>query len=383
MSAYSRRTRHTVDIWPGFVDALAALLMVTIFMLMVFVLAQMFLSKALSGRDEALVELNQQVAQLAGLLSLETEKSQELRDTVAQLSSELQSSLAARDDLALQLSAMTTRAGESAAAVAKLGAELEDAFKTIAADKEKVELQLRELAALRQDIEALRETRKSLEADLGKERELSATSKQRVDSLNRQILALRQQLARIALALEVSEAKQAEQNVQIADLGKRLNVALAGKVAELARYRSEFFGRLREVIGERADIRIVGDRFVFQSEVLFASGSAEIGADGKRQLAQLGTTLLDVASRIPADLEWVLRIDGHTDKLPIRTTEFPSNWELSTARAVSVVKQLIAAGVPANRLAAAGFGQYHPLDDHDDEISYRRNRRIEIKLTER
>ena len=190
-------------------------------------------------------------------------------------------------------------------------------------------------------------------------------------------------MARIALALEVSEAKQAERNVQIADLGKRLNVALASKVAELARYRSEFFGRLREVIGERADIRIVGDRFVFQSEVLFASGSAEIGADGKRQLAQLGTTLLDVASRIPADLEWVLRIDGHTDKLPIRTTEFPSNWELSTARAVAVVKQLIAAGVPANRLAAAGFGQYHPLDDHDDEISYRRNRRIEIKLTER
>ena len=201
--------------------------------------------------------------------------------------------------------------------------------------------------------------------------------------MNRQIAALRLQLARIAEALEASEAEAKEQQIQIADLGKRLNVALASKVQELARYRSEFFGRLRNVLGDRPDILVVGDRFVFQSEVLFATGSAELGGEGQQQLARLAATLNQIATEIPADINWVLRVDGHTDRRPINTPQYASNWELSTARAISVVRFLIAQDVPPERLAATGFGEFQPLDPRDDEIAYRRNRRIELKLTQR
>jgi len=394
MLTASRRSRQSVDIWPGFVDALAALLLVTMFVLMVFVLAQFFLGVALSGRDEALAKLDRQVAELAELLSLERGRTESLRNSVAQLSAELQSSLAAREALTAKLSAAESARDRMAA---DLAAEREKLAATIEADKETIETQLRELAALRQDIEVLRSLRAELESKLGGEtaraeaaeaataeaQAMSEEQRRQVALLNRQLLALRQQIAELSAALEASEAKAKAQQVQIADLGKRLNVALASKVAELARYRSEFFGRLRDVLGERPDIRIVGDRFVFQSEVLFASGSADLGPGGRDQLARLADTLLEVARRIPSDLDWVLRIDGHTDRLPIRTVQFPSNWELSAARAISVAKFLRSRGVPPERLVAAGFSQYHPLDDRDDEISFRRNRRIEIKLTQR
>ena len=195
--------------------------------------------------------------------------------------------------------------------------------------------------------------------------------------------ALREQIARLNEALDAAETLAEERGVQIANLGQRLNAALASKVQELSRYRSEFFGRLRQLLGERQGVRVVGDRFVFQSEVLFATGSSELGDEGKAQLGQLAETLLQIAAEIPTDIDWVLRIDGHTDRIPINNWRFPSNWELSTARAVSVVKYLTAQGVPARRLAAAGFGEFHPLDDREDEIAYRRNRRIELKLTQR
>ena len=195
--------------------------------------------------------------------------------------------------------------------------------------------------------------------------------------------ALREQLKRIEAALDVSEAKSTEQNVVIADLGRRLNLALASKVEELARYRSEFFGRLREVLGNRRDIRIVGDRFVFQSEVLFESGSAELGIEGAQQLAALAMALIEIARQIPAELHWILRVDGHTDRVPIATARFPTNWELSTARALSVTHFLVDQGIPPDRLAATGFGEFQPLDPRNDEIAFRRNRRIELKLTQR
>jgi chemotaxis protein MotB len=201
--------------------------------------------------------------------------------------------------------------------------------------------------------------------------------------LNRQIAALREQLASLSVALDVMEAENEEKEVQIADLGRRLNAALATKVQELARFRSDFFGRLRELLGDRQDIRVVGDRFVFQSEVLFASGSAELEPEGRKQLSQLASALAEIAATIPEDIDWVLRVDGHTDRRPISTPEFPSNWELSTARAISVVKFLIIRGIGPNRLAATGFGQFQPLDTGSDEIAFRRNRRIELKLTQR
>lgn len=604
--------RRSVNIWPGFVDGLASLLLVVIFVLMVFMVAQFFLSVALSGRDAALQKLEREVSQLADLLSLERQENADLRAQSSDLSAQLSSSLAARDTLQNQLAALNDerdaltsqleqsvsrrdslenqladltrdydesqvnqdslenqladltrqydeaqvqqdslsnqlaaiieerdsltsslseleqqqaalqgqnedlakrlglseeeiarRAEElksaystieadketietqlaelaalkklreeeeakAAAALAAQTAELEEAFKTIEADKETIEAQIAALAALkklREDEEAkaaaalanqtseLEEAFKTIEADketieaqlaelallkrlreeeaaLAKsqledayttieadretietqlaelallqqmrdeltkglasadeaaaaQEELTEQAQAEVVLLNRQIAALRQQLARIAVTLEATEAKNLEQEVQIADLGSRLNTALASKVQELARYRSEFFGRLREVLGNRRDVRVVGDRFVFQSEVLFSSGAAELEDAGKNQLASLAATLRDISRNIPPEVDWVLRVDGHTDRAPINTFAFPSNWELSTARAISVVKFLNAQGIPANRLAATGFGEFQPIDEGNDEIAYRRNRRIELKLTQR
>ena len=397
MAAISRRAERSTNIWPGFVDALATLLMVIIFLLMVFVLAQFFLSDALTGRDEALSRLNRQIAELAETLALERRANADLRTNLEQLSNELQASVAARDDLSAQIQALTLRAGSAEEETEKVKADLEDAFKTILADRQQIELQLGELAALARDIEALTALRAELqqqikdlagklessEGQLIEEKELSESARAQVALLNQQIKELRLQIGRLTQALDISEKTAEEQKVQIANLGKRLNAALASKVQQLSRYRSEFFGRLREVLGGQRGIRIVGDRFVFQSEVLFTTGSAELGGAGQDQISQLATTLKEISGRIPQNIDWVLRIDGHTDRVPIRTPQFPSNWELSTARAISVVKFMIDAGIPANRLAATGFGEFQPIDARDDEIAYRRNRRIEFKLTQR
>jgi chemotaxis protein MotB len=393
--ALSRRgSTNALDIWPGFVDALATLLMVIIFLLMIFVVAQFFLNDAIVGRDQALERLNQQVEELADLLSLERRAGEELRNDVTQLSSELQSSLAARDGLETDISDLRNRH-------ANLSTELQEASgKLSKADEERRRLGT-ELAQLQHDIDAMKVLRDELAKDLAtarttlgeqsekaavelsEERKISEAAKAQLALLNRQMAAFREQIAKLNAALDASDVQSKAMNVQIVDLGKRLNAALASKVQELARYRSEFFGRLRKVLGNRRDIHIVGDRFVFQSEVLFGSGSAQMGDGGKLQLAQLAKTLIDIAKKIPKDVEWVLRVDGHTDRIPIKTKAFPSNWELSTARAVSVVKFLISSGIPANNLAAAGFGEFQPLDARNDEIAFRRNRRIELKLDQR
>ena len=316
------------------------------------------------------------------------------------------------------LSEAEREADKSAAAAAENAAELEQAYRVIEADKETIEAHLTELAILKSlrdemdaklaEMDALLAARQQqseeLEADLAEadtqrrnlaarlleaeglnaeQLELNAEAQRKVDLLNRQILALRQQLAQLDNLLKESEQQNQEQEVQIADLGRRLNLALATKVQELARYRSEFFGRLREVLGDHPGIRVEGDRFVFQSEVLFDSGSAELGPEGQTQMGQLARTLREISAEFPDDIDWILRVDGHTDQRPIFTAEFASNWELSTARAISVVKYLIDQGIDAKRLAATGFGEFQPIDPGDDEIALRRNRRIELKLTQR
>ncbi|MFB3135297.1 MAG: peptidoglycan -binding protein [Rhodospirillales bacterium] len=439
MAALARRARRSTNIWPGFVDALATLLLVLMFLVMVFVLAQFFLNEALSGRDAALQKLESHVSELADLLGLERAQGAELRLNIAQLSEELQASVTLRDDLnatiealtlraesaeqttkrlnkaleeafatieadntklasqSSELAALSTRAESAEERAARLRKALEDAFATVEADKAKIQVQVRELAALTQSVAALRALKDELETKIAEmsgklgeseaaviaERDISESARARLALLNRQMAALREQLAQLSAVLEASEVLSKNQKVQIANLGKRLNAALATKVQELSRYRSEFFGRLREVLGRQPGVRIVGDRFVFQSEVLFASGSAELGEEGQEQLGRLADTLREISMKIPKDIDWILRIDGHTDKLPIKTAQFPSNWELSSARAISVVKFLKSRDVPANRLVAAGFGEHQPLDDRDDEIGYRRNRRIELKLTQR
>lgn len=421
MLAHARRSRSAFNIWPGFVDALATLLMVIIFLLMIFVVAQFYLNDALIGRDRALDKLNQQITELAELLSLERRASRDLRDNVAQLSAELQSSLAERDNLASQLSALQGIGASLETAQAELDRlrqerdslseesgslseeleetykRLEDANRTIEADKETIEIQLAKLAALQQDIVALQALRDELAGrvdeavrkaetnakELSEERKISLAARAQVALLNRQLAALRRQVATLNEALEASEVRDKEAQVKIANLGQRLNAALASKVQELARYRSEFFGRLRKVLGNRRDIQIVGDRFVFQSEILFASGSADLAPKGEHEMGKLARTLIEISGTIPTDIDWILRVDGHTDRVPISTKRFPSNWELSTARAISVVKFLVSQGIPANRLAATGFGEFQPLDTRDDEFAYRRNRRIEMKLDQR
>ena len=415
--------RSSIDIWPGFVDALAQLLMVIIFILLVFTAGQFYLSEALSGRDQALQRLQQQVNELGDLLAMERRATADLRVNAADLSAQLASSQAERD---------------------RLTGQLRDADATVSADKDKIELQLREIESLRRDLDALKSVRADLEAKiaalaqqqapkelgalrdrtkeletrlaaeqertalaqkeidardvrlrelgsradradqgLAAEKEISRNALARVDQLNAQLVALRDQLSRIASALEVSEAKVKEQQGQIVELGKRLNLALVNKVEELARYRSEFFGRLREILGDRPDIRIVGDRFVFQSEVLFAPGSAELSEGAKKELAPVIAALKDISAKIPPDINWMLRVDGHTDRRPISNPQFASNWELSAARAISVVRFAVEEGIPASRIAAAGFADKQPIDPRSAEDAYRRNRRIELKLTER
>ncbi|MDP6406875.1 MAG: peptidoglycan -binding protein [Alphaproteobacteria bacterium] len=437
--AIASRSRRSDNTWPGFVDALTSLLLVIIFLLSVFMLTHFFLSQALSGREEALERLNQQVAELGDLLSLERQANTDLRLNVAQLSSSLQDANKARDELVLKLDESTSQLDDTRARLAA-------AEQATEVDRETIKAQLADIERLKRDIGALREVRQGLEtkvaelagqlegsrrdlsqlrdksqelaaelaseqertvlaqktvadreirlselqalliareSEIEDERDLSRSARRQVALLSSQISALRAQLSRLEAALQASEAKDREQQSQITNLGQRLNAALARKVEELSRYRSEFFGKLREVLGERRDIHIVGDRFVFQSEVLFESGSAELGLEGQTQLGQLARTLLEITPKIPDEVNWVLRVDGHTDRIPIATPRFPSNWELSTGRATSVVKHLIAAGIPPNRLAATGFGEFQPLDDRDDEIAHRRNRRIEFKLTER
>ncbi len=350
-----RRGGGQENTWPGFVDALSTLLLVIIFLLSVFVLAQFFLGQALSGRDEALDRLRDQVAELGNLLRLEQQANADLRLNIGQLSTSLQSSNLDREEMSARMAEMQT-------ALDNAGIRLDQARETGSA-----------LAQLQQ----------RYDTDLAREKELTRAAQAEIDRLNAGINALRQQLARLEAALEASEAKDEEQQTIIADLGKRLNVALAAKVEELAGFRSEFYGRLRQVLGNRPDIRIEGDRFVFQSELFFASGSADLGAEGREQLRKFTATLLEISANIPDDLSWILRVDGHTDALPIATERFPSNWELSTARAISVVRFLVAEGLPPEKLAATGFGEFHPIDPGSGPEANIRNRRIEMRLTER
>lgn len=391
------RNQHRTDIWPGFVDALAALLMVIIFLLMVFVIAQFFLNDALTGRDEALERLQGQVSDLADLLSLERQANEELRASTAKLSDELQASISISDGLKKQVKNLKLQAKTAEELAANLKNELALSLSNIGANEEIIESQLTQINAIRNDVESLKALREELEEKVTQllskvsnkdeqlitEKKLSQTARAQIALLNKQVTALRKQILQIANILQASEKIAKKRRVKIVNLGKRLNAALASKVQELARYRSEFFGRLRDVLGSQPGIRIVGDRFVFQSEVLFSKGSDQLENEGQKQIQQLAGTLKAITVKIPKNIDWILRVDGHTDQIPIRTTRFPSNWELSTARAISVVKFLVQRGISPTNLAATGFGEFQPIDPRDTEEAYIRNRRIELKLTQR
>ena len=383
------RRRRSVNIWPGFVDGLAALLMVVIFVLLLFSVGQFVLTDALVGRDRALDSLRSRISQLANVLSLEREEKAALEGRVATLSGELASVTTARDELAARLQATTLRAEESDALSRSLRADLDSTRSDLEGTRTRLSESQEELAERRAAISALEVQRDELQQGLQASRQataeqerLTADAQSQVDALNAQMEELNRQLAQVNAALDASEAQVADQKVQIEDLGQRLNVALAKKVEELERYRSEFFGKLREALKDNPDVRVEGDRFLLPSEVLFSSASAELDAEGRREIATVAQELAKITKQIPSELDWVLRVDGHTDRRPIRVA-FPSNWELSSARATSIVKYLIEQGIPPEHLVAAGFGEHHPIDPGDSEEAFRRNRRIELKLTQR
>ncbi len=379
----SRTSRDRVDIWPGFVDALSTLLLVIMFLLVVFVLAQFFLGQLLQGRNVTVERLENRIRDLQEQLDLERETSSELRLDLGRVTADLQALRAEKEDVEARLSESEADRDLLDRQLLRLRGEqqvLTQSLRDLTGEKERLEERLgvreEEIARLGAMLEELRGERER--ATLTAER-----AEARVRSLRAQIAALSEQLLGLGELLDAKQAEIARQGARIAELGERLNLALASKVEELSRYRSDFFGRLRQVLGDRPGIRIVGDRFVFQSEVLFASGEAEIGPGGRRELAKFADAFEEIMAEIPEDLPWVLQIDGHTDKRPIHTARFPSNWELSTARAIAVANFLISRGIPPERVAARGFAEFQPLDPGDSEEAYRRNRRIEIKLTTR
>jgi len=376
MSTLAARRRRAVDFWPGFVDALSSLLMVLVFLLMIFTIGQFVLSDALSGRDKQLAALNAELAALASSLSMEQSAKVQALQKIDELSVSLVSTSSERDALRVNL---------------------DTANQALASTQAQLDTSTTEVARLTADINALAELKRQLESEIASrlaeleenktklavQTDLSAKSAAQVELLNRQMAALREQLQEITASLELAKAQSKAKDVRIEELGKELNLALANKVNELQRYRSDFFGKLRAVLGNRSDIQVVGDRFVVPSELLFESGSDVLTSAARVQLDQLALTLREVSAEIPSELDWVLRIDGHTDKRPIATSRFPSNWELSTARAIAIVKYLVTQGIEARRLAANGFGEFRPLDPSDSEAAYAINRRIEIQLTNR
>ena len=331
-----------MNYWPGFVDALSTLVLGIIFLLTVFVVVQFYLTQEVSGKDTLLTRLNSQIAQLTDLLALEKIGKLSIDDELTQLRSNIVLAEGERD----RYRQLYEGAGSGAAESQNRANELAGA--------------------------------------LDAEKRLTARTLAQVEVLNQQIAALRRQLAALEAALDTSEQKDKESQTRIADLGSRLNLALAQRVQELSRYRSDFFGRLRAILGNRPDIRIVGDRFVFQSEVFFDSGQAVLNKpEGRAELDQLANALIELERMIPREIAWVLRVDGHTDVRPIVSATYRSNWDLSAARAISVVQYLIGKGVSPQRLVAAGFGEFQPIDPDRTEEAFGRNRRIELKLTER
>jgi chemotaxis protein MotB len=329
------------EFWPGYVDVLSTLLLTVVFLMSVFMISQYFVGQEASGKDNALKRLTRQIAELTSLLALEKGKARTVEDDLATLQASLASLRAENERLAGVLGAGDDKASAAAGRISALSKELAD------------------------------------------EKAVSSEALAKVDLLNQQLAALRRQIAALNEALQAAEAKDKDAQTRISDLGARLNVVLARQVQELQRYRSDFFGRLRDLLRDRRDIRVVGDRFVFQSEVLFPSGQAQMTPEGLAALDALAQAIVDLERQIPKEIDWALQVDGHTDVRPIASREFPSNWELSSARAISVVRHLISRGVPPRRLVAAGYGEFQPLEDGNGDEVLRRNRRIELKLTNR
>jgi len=394
----TRPTRPVIPsvIWPGFVDALTGILLVLVFTVSTFVLVQFFLRDELAGRNETIARLEESVASLADALALQSTRAEDAESRIAELLqtlTDVERTLTDSEQLAADRQARTA---ELDAELSNLRAESETALQALRLDIDAARLRAEEAASLlaaadaargrqTEELSQEREVRAAAEAELRRTSTLVDRERQRIALLNRQLASLQRQLASLQALLDAAERRDAENQVRIENLGQRLNAALAQKVSELARYRSEFFGRMQEALGSRSDIRIIGDRFVLESGVLFESASAALGPEGREDLRQVAAALRDISTRIPADLPWRLRVDGHTDRLPLRASSvYADNWELSLARAMAVVRLFVEEeGLPPERFAVTGFGEHAPLDLGDSNAAHARNRRIELTLTSR
>ena len=370
----TRRRFHSFDIWPGFVDALGAVLMVIIFVLMTFVVAQLYLTDALNDRDQTLINLNKQIDALSLNLKTERVSKEEAHKALLNLDSQV---AALKQELSLSTQDLA----------AEKIAKVQEAEKAVSLSQQITELQ-----------EAIVHLNAALKAEEVKykdqELELANLHRRLEDTLAKKL----RELEALRHELEDVQGENVGLKVQLDDLSKKKGIdpeKLGLEKGTLGQFRSDFLSKLVKVLGDRQDIRVVGDRFVFQSEVLFDRGSAELGREGHEQLDKLAVALKEIAEKIPSSVHWILRVDGHTDTLPIKRAQFPSNWELSSARAISVVRYLISQGIDPKNLVAAGFGEFQPLESKGEvrgdakepltgaEKSMARNRRIEFRLDQR
>lgn len=403
VSRLGSRGRTNEYNWPGFVDALASLLMVFVFVLMVFVLIQANLAYRVSGQDASLSALRLELNTLSDLLSQEREESARLNVALDTSQAALAAATAEISQLSAALSDKETVVADQLAQLQALNAQLlaqanrnRDLEASLKSSNDALSASQVSLQALQLEARALEDDKATLQAQIASNQEelanqsqeiatqiaLNDESKLEIERLIAATLTLRNELSELRALLAEKEAQSLADKVTIASLGKSLNEALASRVQELQRFKSDFFGRLRDILGTRSDVTIVGDRFIFQSEVLFAPGQANLGAEGQMQLREIGQALIEISAAIPDDIPWVLQVDGHTDDVPVSNT-YRDNWQLSTERALSVVRFLIAEGVPAARLAATGYGEFQPIANGTDDLARSRNRRIELKFTQR
>tara|TARA_B100000768_G_scaffold56859_1_gene55278 strand:+ start:1985 stop:3130 length:1146 start_codon:yes stop_codon:yes gene_type:complete len=370
------RRRHVDYTWPGFVDALSSLLMVIIFVLMIFVLSQFFLSQKMSGQDEALVKLKSNLIELSELLSLERE-----------------SNIALTSDLSIlekKIIGLKEQFEKEKIVNDRNNEELKNNVKIINFNKNKIKeldailnKKIQEAKLYSKNMIDLSQNLEKKEGNIKKKDALLRASQEEVNKLTRASIQLRNKLSQLQTLLSAYKAKDKKEKIKTLNIGKDLNSALARKVEELQRFKSEFFGRVRELIKERPEIRVVGDRFVFQSEVLFSTGSVEIGPKGQLEMVRLAATLMEIEKSLPTDIDWILQIEGHTDNLPVKNGQiYKDNWELSTKRALSVLRYLIKQGIKPSRLSASGYGSFQPVDKKNNPQARKKNRRIEMKITQ-
>ena len=362
--------------WPGFVDALSSLLMVIIFVLMIFVLSQFFLSKKMSGQDEALLELKNNLIDLSQLLSLE-------RDTTTELTAQL-------SILETKIDTIKENLTKEKQITKQYEEELRGKKNIIALNESEIinlkkllEDKIKNTSKLETNISDLKNEADKKDKEIKDKEKIINSSKEEISQLISASLKLKNKLSQLQTLLSAYKAKDKKENIKTLNLGRDVNSALARRVEELEKFKSDFFGRVRELIKGRKEIRVVGDRFVFQSEVLFSLGSDELGTEGKLEMQKLAATLMEIEKSLPTDIDWILQIEGHTDSLPVKKGQtYKDNWELSTKRALSVLRFLIKQGISPSRLSASGYGSFQPIDKKNTKSARMKNRRIEMKITQ-